>query len=56
MESHAIAGRIQVSESTAELIKQDFELEDRGIIDIKGKGGMRTWLVKDTKSNLKRSL
>jgi class 3 adenylate cyclase len=55
MESHAIAGRIQVSESTAELIKQDFELEDRGIIDIKGKGGMRTWLVKDTKSNFKRS-
>ncbi len=55
MESHSIAGRIQVSESTAELIKQDFELEDRGIIDIKGKGGMRTWLVKDTKSNFKRS-
>ena len=45
MESHGVADCIQVAERTYELIKNDFITEPRGLIEIKGKGEMRTWLV-----------
>ena len=45
MESSGEPGRIQVSDSTYQLIKDDFICESRGEIDIKGKGSMRTWFV-----------
>ncbi len=49
MESHGEAGLVQVAEATAlaleDLAPHDFVLEDRGIIEIKGRGGLRTfWL------------
>ena len=45
MESHGEAGRIQVSESTYELIKDTFTTTARGAIDVKGKGTLNThWL------------
>ena len=47
MESHGIPGRIQVSESTGLLIQHAFELEERGSVDVKGKGRMRTYLLVD---------
>ncbi|MBO93794.1 MAG: adenylate/guanylate cyclase domain-containing response regulator [Opitutales bacterium] len=46
MESHGIPGTIQVSEATAELIKGTHDLESRGVKEIKGKGPMKTFLVK----------
>jgi guanylate cyclase len=45
MESHSLPGRVQLSDATAKLVSDCFELEDRGMIEIKGKGPMRTWLV-----------
>jgi adenylate cyclase len=45
MESHGIAGRIQMTESTCQALTQPFSLERRGVIEIKGKGAMNTWFL-----------
>ncbi len=45
MESHGTPGRIQISESTYELLKDEFECEHRGPVAIKGKGDMETWYL-----------
>ena len=45
MESHSIPGEIQVTETTRELLGGRFTFVDRGIIDIKGKGPMQTYLL-----------
>jgi len=47
MESHGIPGEIQVSEATYELLKAQYRFEDRGVIEIKGKGMMRVYLLKE---------
>ncbi|EQA35051.1 ammonium transporter [Leptospira inadai serovar Lyme str. 10] len=46
MESHGIAGEIQVTESTAEAIRSDFELAERGSIEVKGKGFVKAFIVR----------
>lgn len=43
MESHGEPGRIQVTEATAQLLRDRFLLEPRGTIEVKGKGPMATW-------------
>jgi class 3 adenylate cyclase/HAMP domain-containing protein len=46
MESHGEAGRVQVSAAVAEALGDGFELEERGVIKVKGRGELRTlWLV-----------
>ena len=45
MESHGEPGRIQVGETTRDLANHRFEFEERGAIEVKGKGQMRTWFV-----------
>lgn len=45
MESHGVPGAIQVSGRTRELLVANYGLAERGVIDIKGKGPMRTWLL-----------
>ena len=45
MESTGVAGRIQVSMETFELLKEDFVLEPRGAGEVKGKGVISTWLL-----------
>jgi adenylate cyclase len=45
MEAHGVPGKIQVSNATYELIKDDFECVSRGEVEIKGKGIMNTWFV-----------
>jgi class 3 adenylate cyclase len=47
MESHGIPGEIQVSEQTYELLKETHVFEARGKIDVKGKGLMRTYFLKE---------
>jgi len=49
MESHGIPGEIQVSLETYELLKGKYHFEERGAIDIKGKGPMQTYLLKGRK-------
>jgi len=45
MEAHGVQGSIQVTRSTYELIKDEFDCTSRGIIDVKGKGEMEVWQV-----------
>ena len=45
MESHGIPGEIQVTEATRDLLDGRFTFIDRGVIDIKGKGPMQTYLL-----------
>ena len=45
MESGGTPGRIQVAQPTYELLKDEFELEPRGTIAVKGKGEMETWYL-----------
>ncbi len=46
MENHGLPGRIQVTEATYERLKYNYELEERGAIEVKGKGEMVTyWLI-----------
>ena len=46
MESHGLPGEIQITEQTYSLIKDHFKIELRGPMEIKGKGTMKTYLVK----------
>jgi adenylate cyclase len=45
MESTDSVGRIQVPEAVYECLKDEFVLQERGRIDVKGKGIMRTWYL-----------
>ncbi len=45
MESTDIEGRIQVPQNVFERLQDAFILEERGEIEIKGKGEMRTWFL-----------
>ena len=46
MESHGLPGRIQVSEVVYEKLRDNFRFEERGIINVKGRGTMTTyWLI-----------
>ena len=45
MQSHGTRGRIQVTRATYELLKDDFLLEPRGTIEVRGKGEMETWYL-----------
>ena len=45
MESHGLPGCIQVTAATYERLKDKYEFEDRGKIQIKGKGEMNTYLL-----------
>jgi adenylate cyclase len=45
MESHGVAGRVQVSDSTRRLLGDPFLLEERGVLQVEGKGEIKTWFV-----------
>jgi class 3 adenylate cyclase len=45
MESGGLSGSIQVTEATYDLIHRDFLCEPRGVIPVKGKGEMSTYLL-----------
>ncbi len=45
MESHGVAGRIQITDSTRLQLGELFLLEKRGAIEVKGKGEMNTWFL-----------
>ena len=45
MESHGIDGRIQVTEEVRRRIGDRFRVEERGEIEVKGRGTVRTYLI-----------
>ena len=53
MESHGVAGRVHISEATASLLPDTFDLEEREPIMVKGKGMMQTYFVNATNQPVK---
>ncbi len=49
MESHGVADAIQVSESVYNMAKGIFDFEERDTVVIKGKGEMKTFIVRGKK-------
>jgi class 3 adenylate cyclase len=47
MESHGESGKVHLSESVANALKGKFALLERGMIDVKGSGRMRTFFLGD---------
>ncbi|MBW4678951.1 MAG: PAS domain S-box protein [Microcoleus vaginatus WJT46-NPBG5] len=45
MESHGLAGQIQVSDFTYQLLQECYVFEERGTISVKGKGEMNTYFL-----------
>ena len=45
MESHGTPGEIQVTRATHDLLQDEFDLQPRGTIPIKGKGEIETWYL-----------
>ncbi|MDX1621956.1 MAG: adenylate/guanylate cyclase domain-containing protein, partial [Nitriliruptorales bacterium] len=46
MESHGLPGAIQVGPGTKQLLEDEFILEPRTVLEVKGKGRMQTWLLR----------
>ena len=46
MESHGQAGKIQISAATARLLREEFDVESRGFISVKGKGDLETFTLR----------
>ncbi len=49
MESHGQPGFIQVTEATYDLLKNDYVLQSRGTIEVKGRGLMHTYWLLDNR-------
>ena len=45
MESHGTPGRVHVDDPTRQLLGGDYVFEDRGEVEVKGKGRLRTWFL-----------
>lgn len=45
MEAQGIADAIQVTATTYELLRQNYQLQKRGVVSVKGKGKMMTYLL-----------
>lgn len=51
MESHGVAGCIQVTTATYERLKDSYQLEKRGSIPVKGKGEILTYFLREKKQS-----
>ncbi len=51
MESTDSVGRIQVPEDVYQRLRGDFLLQERGVVEVKGKGLMRTWYLVGRKAD-----
>jgi len=51
LESNSLPGKIQISERTAKLLDGKYELEERGEIEVKGKGPLFTYFLHNKKNN-----
>jgi len=52
MESHGLPGAIQVTGATYDRLKERYRFEERHTIDVKGKGPLVTYLLKDRREPL----
>ena len=51
MESHGVEDGIQITAATYERLKDKYLFEERGIIEVKGKGEMKTYLLTGRKTS-----
>ncbi len=52
MESHGVAGHVQITEATRSRLGEPFLFEERGAIDVKDMGELRTWFLTGRSSAL----
>lgn len=52
MESHGLPGKIQVTEATYLQLKDQYELESRGKIPVKGRGELETYFLLGEKTKI----
>jgi class 3 adenylate cyclase len=52
MESTGVPGAVQISHETYLRIRSMYVFEDRGEVEVKGKGIMRTWLIRDRRTGV----
>jgi class 3 adenylate cyclase len=45
MESNGLPDTIQITERVYEKVKDQYKFQERGLVEIKGKGKMKTWLI-----------
>jgi adenylate cyclase len=45
MESHGVAGRVQMADSTRRRLGESFLFEERGALEVEGQGDVTTWFV-----------
>lgn len=50
MESHGVPGEIQISRTTRDLIADSYVCERRGVIELKGKGEVEAWFLRERAS------
>ena len=53
MESHGIPGQVQVTPATYERLREQYLFQERGAIQVKGKGEMTTYFLMGRKAKLK---
>ena len=56
LESHGIAGTIQVSAAFRDRLSDRYEFEERGVIQLKGKGPTATYLLKGRRAGARESI
>jgi guanylate cyclase len=49
MESSGLAGQIQISEATFRLVEEEFVCEPQGVVEVKGKGPMPVWYLREAR-------
>jgi guanylate cyclase len=45
MESQGLPGKVQITQTTYELLKDEFICEPRGTLEVKGVGEVETWFL-----------
>ncbi len=50
MESHGTPGKIHITHATYELLREKYECEPHGKVEVKGKGEMETWFLTGRKN------
>ncbi|MFT7364729.1 MAG: adenylate cyclase, partial [Algoriphagus sp.] len=48
METNSVEGKINMSETTYQLVKEEFECEYRGSIDVKNRGVWKMYFLKES--------
>jgi class 3 adenylate cyclase len=48
MESHGVPGRVQMTQRFRDRLPDGYRVQERGLVEVKGKGALRTYLLAET--------